>query len=512
MILVVFRVDASRVIGTGHVMRCLTLADSLRPRGGQCIFVTREHDGHLAGLIRGRGFEAIVLPLEPATAPLQGGYGHWLGGDWAADADATVAAFAGRRPNWVLVDHYAIDARWERRVRPHCHRLAVIDDLANRDHDCDLLLDQNAVADAEARYAGRVPGSCQLMLGPRYALLQPQYAELHANARPRGTVIRRVLVYFGGADAKDLTGLAVDALLALERPDIAVDVVVEPSHPRARSLAERVAGHANFTVHGRLPTLAPLMVAADLGIGAGGATTWERCCLGLPALVITLAENQKPIARELDRLGALRWLGHQDEVDAKALRRALADLIHTDAAEAWSRRALSLVDGQGTARVAEVLLLSPDTGLRARRVQARDETLLLRWANDPVVRHNSFNQDVISTEQHHRWFQSRLANDACRIYILETESGSAIGQVRFEFEELHWSIDYSLDASFRGRGLGRVALSVAISALTREMGSVPLVACVKAENLVSARVFESLGFMRNGDETPSGVQHFTNGH
>jgi UDP-2,4-diacetamido-2,4,6-trideoxy-beta-L-altropyranose hydrolase len=423
-----------------------------------------------------------------------------------------VAAFAGRRPNWVIVDHYAIDERWERRVRPHCHRLAVIDDLADRDHDCDLLLDQNAVAGAEERYAGRVPGSCRLMLGARYALLQPQYAELHANARPRGTEIRRVLVYFGGADARNLTGLAVDALLALERPDIAVDVVVDPSHPYARSVAEQLARRANFTAHGRLPTLAPLMVAADLAIGAGGATTWERCCLGLPTLVITLAENQKPIARELDRLGALRWLGHQDEVDAEALRRALSEMIHAGTADAWSRRALSLVDGQGTARVAEVLLLSASTGLRARRAQARDETLLLRWASDPVVRHNSFNQDVISPEQHHRWFQSRLANDACRIYMLETEMGVPVGQVRFELEEVHWSIDYSLDASFRGRGLGRVVLSAAISALTGEMGSVPLVARVKAENLVSARVFESLGFMCSGDETPGGVHHFITGH
>ena len=353
--LVVFRVDASGVIGTGHVMRCLTLADSLRSRGGQCVFVTREHDGHLGGLIRGRGFEAIVLPLEPAIAPTTGGYGHWLGGGWEADADATLAAFAGRRPDWVIVDHYAIDERWERRVKPHCHRLAVIDDLADRDHDCDLLLDQNAVAGAEERYAGRVPGSCHLMLGPRYALLQPKYAELHANARTRGTEIRRVLVYFGGVDAKDITGLAVDALLALDRPDIAVDVVVEPTHPRARSLAERVAGHANFTVHGRLPTLAPLMLAADLAIGAGGATTWERCCLGLPTLVITIADNQTAAAAELHRQGLIRWLGRHSDANSEALREELKRLLGEGIADTWSKKCSELVDGRGASRVVDEL-------------------------------------------------------------------------------------------------------------------------------------------------------------
>lgn len=506
--LVVFRVDASRVIGTGHVMRCLTLADSLRSRGGQCVFVTREHDGHLAGLIRGRGFEAIVLPPEPAAAPAPGDYGHWLGGDWAADADATVAAFGGRRPDWVVVDHYAIDERWERRLRPRCHRLAVIDDLANRDHDCDVLLDQNAVAGADQRYDGRVPGSCHLMLGPRHALLQPQYAELHAKAQPRGGVIRSVLIYFGGADAKNLTGLAVDALLALERPDLAVDVVIEPTHAHARALAERLTGRRNFTAHGRLPTLAPLMLAADLAVGAGGATSWERCCLGLPALVITLAENQKPIAAELDRLGALRWLGHQDEVDAEALQRALAEVIRTGAAEAWSRRALSLVDGLGAARVAEVLLLSGRTGLRARRAQADDEALLLRWANDPVVRINSFNQDAITPDQHHRWFRSRLARESCRIYILETESGTPVGQVRFELDEGRWVINYALDTRCRGRGLGRSVLATAVMALVRDVGDVSLMAKVKTENKASMRIFESMGFVRNA-AVCGDVAHFT---
>lgn len=351
--LVVFRVDASRVIGTGHVMRCLTLADSLRSRGVNCVFVTREHGGHLGGLIRGRGFEVIVLPLAPAVALAPDGYGHWLGGGWEADADATVAALSARRPDWMIVDHYAIDERWERRVRPHCHSLAVIDDLADRDHDCDLLLDQNA--GAEERYAGRVNDSCHLMLGPRYALLQPQYAELHAHPRKRGTEIRRVLVYFGGADAKDVTGMAVDALLALDRPDIAVDVVVEPTHPRARSLAERVAGHANFTVHGRLPTLAPLILAADLAIGAGGATTWDRCCLGLPTLVITIADNQTAAAAELHRQGLVRWLGHHSHVNSEALREELRRVLGEEITDTWSKRCSELVDGRGASRVVDEL-------------------------------------------------------------------------------------------------------------------------------------------------------------
>ncbi len=500
----IFRVDASRDIGTGHVMRCLTLAGSLREQGAQCRFISREHEGNLIELIRERGFETVALSREPALPDLlSDGYEHWLGGDWEGDAAATMAAFEARRPDWVVVDHYALDARWEAQIRPHCHRLMVIDDLANRNHECDLLLDQNAVADAEGRYVEKVPVHCHLMLGPGYALLQPQYAELHAKARPRSGAIQRVLVYFGGADTQNLTGLAVEALLALARPDIAVDVVVDPVHPHAEALAASVAAHGNFTVHGRLPTLAPLMMSADLAIGAGGATSWERCCLGLPALIITLAENQRPIAAELDRLGVLRWLGHEGEVSVDTLIQSLEELFSGGLAASWSQRSLSLVDGFGAARVGEELLLSAHTPLRARLAEPRDETLLLSWANDPLVRLNSFTQEVISPDNHHRWFQKRLADAACRIYVLETELGRAVGQVRFELEGQCWVINYTIAANSRQRGLGKTVLATAIAALKMDVGEAQLVASVKAGNVASSRIFESLHFVRDANDDQS---------
>lgn len=510
----VFRVDASRKIGSGHVMRCLTLAEQLSAQGSQCGFISRAHPGNLIELIRERGFEAIVLSLDPASpaAVRSDGYEHWLGCDWRSDAEVTHAALGTLRPDWMVVDHYALDARWEALIRPCCNRLAVIDDLANRSHDCDLLLDQNAVADAEIRYEGKVPHSCQLMLGPRHALLQSRYAALRGEACPRSGVVRRVLVYFGAADSGNLTGLTVEVLLELARPEITVDVVVDPAHPHATSLATKLAAHRNFTVHGRLPTLAPLMKSADLAIGAGGATSWERCCLGLPSLVITLADNQRPIAAELDRLGVLRWLGHQDEVDAAALRSALVDLVDGRRTAEWSRRALALVDGLGAARVAEMLLLSGRAPLRARPASAQDETVLLEWANDPAVRLNSFSQCVIDPAQHHRWFHQRLGDEGCRIYIVETELGQAVGQVRLDLEGGDWVIDYSLGAPFRQRGLGRALLKTALSTFSDEIGAVALKARVRAGNLASCKVFQSLEFTREEAEEQGGVHVFIRGH
>ncbi len=186
-------------------------------------------------------------------------------------------------------------------MRPHCRKIMVIDDLADRHHDCDLLLDQNLVANMVHRYDDKLPAHCGKMLGPKYALLQPLYSELYARTPPREGSVQRVLVYFGGADAGNLTGLAITAFLSLKRNDVALDVVLNTNGTHSETIRRQTHGQQNITLHSSLPTLAPLMVKADLSIGGGGATSWERCCLGLPTLVITLAENQKPIAAKLDQ-------------------------------------------------------------------------------------------------------------------------------------------------------------------------------------------------------------------
>ena len=342
-------------------MRCLTLAARLREQGAKCHFISRQHEGNIIEVIRQYGFEVTGLPLGSAQvcAEIHGkdaGHEKWLGDHWRSDANATIAALGGVRPDWLVVDHYALDARWEGLLRPHCSRLMVVDDLADRRHDCDLLLDQNIVADSDTRYADKVPTTCKLMIGTKFALLQPEYAAMRAKTRPRGSKIQRTLVYFGGADSNNLTGMAVEVLLGLRRSDIAVDVVVDPAHPSFRAIKARVCEHRNFTLHGRLPTLAPLMLEADLAIGAGGATTWERCCLGVPTLVITLAENQRAIASELDKRGVLRWLGHKDEVSTELLRNELEAVISGGLVALWSQRSLALVDGMGADRVREALL------------------------------------------------------------------------------------------------------------------------------------------------------------
>lgn len=223
---VVFRTDASLTIGTGHVTRCLTLAKALRESGAQTLFICREHEGHLCNHIEEQGFAVHRLP-----SPRKGfvpddvsAHAAWLGATWQEDADSTVAAITSlqMKPEWLIVDHYGIDQRWEERLRPLVNRIMVIDDLADRHHDCDILLDQNLVPDLEIRYDSLIPEGCTRLLGPDYALLQPIYAELHDRIPPREGPIRRTLISFGGADSDNLTGRALEAVISLKRQYIDV--------------------------------------------------------------------------------------------------------------------------------------------------------------------------------------------------------------------------------------------------------------------------------------------------
>jgi UDP-2,4-diacetamido-2,4,6-trideoxy-beta-L-altropyranose hydrolase len=476
-------------------MRCLTLADVLAESGARCRFITRAHDGHLASVLERRGFTADVLPLRrPPRDHSEPGYADWLGADWQTDAADTIAAMSGAKPDWLVVDHYAIDRRWEAALRPHCGRILVVDDLANREHECDLLLDQNVMAEAESRYDGLVPASCGRMIGPRHALLHPAYASLRSSVMVRQGPIRRVMLFFGGSDLPNLTAKALAAIVPLLDGTFHLDVVITATSPHAADIRRMVDGLTDITLHESLPTLAPLIASADLALGAGGATSLERCCLGLPSIIVTLAENQRPGAAELHRQGLVEWLGDDGEVSVEAITSATASALKQGCDTAMSARCLALLDGRGAATVAGWLMLGPSTPLRARLATAADEALLLEWANDPDVRANSFTPDRIDAVSHGDWFRRKLAApDDCRLYVIETAAGIPIGPVRFDRDGDDWVITFSLDARARGRGLGRPMLAAAIDAFPAT-GNRRLLAKVKTSNHASRRVFEELGF------------------
>lgn len=359
---VIFRADASTQIGTGHVMRCLTLADALRERGARCGFVCREHPGHLLDLIRARGHEAHALPLSDAPPASRGGVSHdhadWLGADWGSDAQQTRAAMHGAPVDWLVVDHYALDARWEKQLGAHCNKLLVIDDLADRPHDCDLLLDQNWLGPGpDRRYVGLVPERCRMLLGPRHALLNSEYELLRVSMPERDGRIRRVLVFMGGADPGNQTSKVLEALMHPTLESLAVDVVVGVNHPDPDRVRNAVAERAATTLHQGIPSLAGLMAHADLMIGAGGSTTWERMCLGLPAIVIGIARNQLEICRALMAAGYIRFLGEMDTVTSADIITAIQAALKDRAGmQQQSLQCRHLVTGSGARDLATILV------------------------------------------------------------------------------------------------------------------------------------------------------------
>ena len=348
---VAFRTDASSQIGTGHVMRCLTLADALREKGNaECQFVCREHEGHLVDHIRSRGYELHALPRPSEKPSFESDLAHasWLGVDWQTDAAQTRQALGSAALDWLIVDHYALDHRWESVLRSSCRRMMAIDDLADRQHDCDLLLDQNYGSSAE-RYRGLISEDCAQCHGPEYALLKPVYAERRTQMPARDGQVCRVLIYFGGgADTADLTRLAVQAFQAPELAHIELDIVGGEAYAHQALLEELVEQCGNATIRRQLPDLADLMAEDDLAIGAGGATTWERCCMGLPSIVISVAENQRPVCEALSADKLIDYLGHVDQVTYELIQdRVLSLLKRPDLFRELSEQGMRLVDGSG---------------------------------------------------------------------------------------------------------------------------------------------------------------------
>lgn len=350
---VLFRVDASLAMGSGHVMRCLTLARALRERGHHCLFVSREHPGHLNAYVQDQGFELYRLPMgRSQDRDLY--HTHWLGASQEEDALACRPAIETFQPDWLVVDHYALDARWEKTLRPYCRELMVIDDLADRPHLCDLLLDQTFGRNAED-YKPWVPADCTLLCGSQYALLRPEFTALRAYSlrRRESPKLEHLLITMGGVDKDNATGQVLQALASSELPaNCHITVVMGATAPWLAEVRQQAAQLPwPTTVKVGVSDMAQLMADSDLAIGAAGATSWERCCLGMPTLMVVLADNQREVAVGLQRSGAAQVLQGSQEI-ASSLPAMLDVLVSSPLQWAAMSHAASLIaDGSSLPKV-----------------------------------------------------------------------------------------------------------------------------------------------------------------
>ncbi|MFO1341402.1 MAG: UDP-2,4-diacetamido-2,4,6-trideoxy-beta-L-altropyranose hydrolase [Burkholderiaceae bacterium] len=496
---VVFRVDANAQIGSGHLVRCATLAGALRARGAETRFLCRGLPDAWQAWLAGQALAWHELgPARTPSQPAAGDPPHaaWLATGWDQDARDCAGALGDERADWLVVDHYALDARWERSLRPHATRLLAIDDLADRDHEVDALLDLNLHEHAASRYAARVAASTRLLLGPRHALLRPAFAEARRGLRPRPDTVRRVLVFFGGFDARNTTGTVLGALDAMRQDGLhgfAVDAVIGAAHPARDALQAFCAERPGWICHVQTERMAELMAAADLAVGAGGGATWERCALGLPTVAVAQADNQVEQLATAARAGVLcapqlrddsaaAWRVPIEALWLDPLRRAhLADAAH------------ALVDGQGAERVAQFMARP---ALTVRPATASDSGFVHAGRNAEAVRRVSRSHAPIAADAHQRWFDAALA-DPCRRLLIGLLGEQSVGVLRWDLDTdgVGAEVSLYLAPGHAGQGLGPELLAAGEAWLRRERpGPCALRAEVLAGNVASLHLFEQAGY------------------
>jgi len=357
---IVFRTDASTQIGTGHLSRCLTLADEMKKRGADVLFFCRKHPGFSPEFIQNRGHRVVALPKPDTTQTENDGLKHsmWLGVSQLQDARETSEELLtngfseDKKADWLIVDHYSLDARWESQLQDLSSKIMCIDDLADRFHKCHILLDQNLHTDMKKRYNGKLPANCQKLLGPKYALLRPDFLQLRNKLKNHDGNVNRILVFMGGSDPTNETKKVLEALSRIKKQAISVDVVVGAVNPFRQEIAAQCTLLPNVSFFCQVGNIAELMLSADLSIGGAGSATWERCSMGLPSILISIADNQDDLAESVQRVNAAIFLGKKQYISIDQLASSIQKTINNKLLlQQLSKNSASLVDGHGTERV-----------------------------------------------------------------------------------------------------------------------------------------------------------------
>lgn len=438
----VFRVDASLQIGTGHVMRCLTLAQALKRQGVKVSFISREHIGNLNDFIKNQGFRVYGLPLlassDDLIADVEQGenlfHSAWLGVSQQEDAQQCQTILQALHVDWLIVDHYALNQQWERMLVDYCQHCMVIDDLGDREHECDMLLDQNYDS-TQLKYQNLISDSCRVLLGSQYALLRDEFAHWReASLKRRINVeFKHLLITLGGVDVNNVTGQILTTLKNCNLPKILkITVVMGPMAPHLQSVKALATTMPFVTeVKVNVANMAELMASADCAIGAAGATTWERCCLGLPTIQMVIAENQKQSATALASAGAVKLLNSIEE---------LPGLVETamDWMQQVSLKASDVCDGLGVERViASLNTLNFTQAMHNQNLieiknyvslTVDEHHLVLKMRNAPSIKRWMYHTADITEAEHFKFIESLKHNPSKR-YFLVKQADIVLGSI-----------------------------------------------------------------------------------
>lgn len=470
---VLFRADASSTLGGGHVRRCLSLARALESLEAECRFACRTSDVSYASL-------GLDTPF---------------GVSGEDDAAATLAAIDGFAADWVVVDHYRLGRDWHDTVREATGaRIAVIDDLADRDLSADLLVDHNWHEDHAAKYGSRVAGDTRILGGPRFALLDPVFAD--AGHAPIEDHVSSIGVFMG---ATDPGGASAKVLEAIDASGFAgeVEVVSTSANPQLAALREAIEARPATNLTLDAPNLARFMAAHGLQVGSGGGATWERCAAGAPALAAILTDNQQASLPAMANLDALH-LHDARPLDPVLLAGEISKLLaDRPARESMAERARKLVDGRGALRVAAAM-----APLSLRAATQDDSARAYEWRNAPETRRLSGDPSPIEREGHESWWAAALANPDRHLLVCELATRPA-GVLRFDWnKQRQATVSIYFDPALTGLGLGTRLLEDGRAWLAAEESRADtLVAHIDPANHASLAIFERAGYRRAADGT-----------
>ena len=469
---VFFRCDSSLEIGSGHVQRCKTIAFQFLKLGFKVEFIFSPHLDKINEKILASDFPSHYLSATNLSQIED------------ANECGSIISKSSSKPNIVFVDHYSLDSRWESQVRK-LGKLVVIDDLANRPHDCDLLIDNNFSLNLKEKYQKLIPENTTLILGPKFSFIKSSLIE--QKNKKLSTQRDFVLVFFGGTDPDNYTGKFIDCLEKVHTQR-KYKILISKSHKYLTDFENKNDG-TNYEILIQPANLAEIFCLASIYFGSGGTITWERMFLGLPGVVISIADNQIQIAQELAISGQQIYLGHANSINfIEAITKIEALSADKNWLELTSKKNSELV---GCLKAETVISELYKIGLR--QVELSDAEFLFRLRNDPSVVSMFMSTEAFSFESHLSW-----VNEAIKVpssfFIMESFS-QPIGQVRINSENY---LSVSIIPEARGRGFAALGLILAIDSNYKqsEQNSKTYNAQIKAENVSSIRTFESAGFKK----------------
>ncbi len=494
---IAIRVDASVELGMGHLKRCLALADALRSVGADALFVTRDSELNVSQVIQRHGNYAVrylPAPKELSSGEVQASTRLARNVvSWQQDACETVEQLRSIDCAWLLVDSYALDARWHGHVRQELGvRIAAIDDLADRSLAVDLLIDHNLATDHTEKYRGRLEYRSRMLCGPRFALLGKGFANA-ARYRFRDQV-KSIGVFMGGTDSAGLTSVVIDACRRVARFEGHLEIGTTSGNPALPGLKARCGAEQNMSLCVDQPDLATFFSRHDLQVGAGGGAAWERCCVGVPSITLVTAENQLAVVPMLGNTGASAVLPDGCAPDAEAIGVLVRTMLNDSGARlAMHEQSLRFVDGRGAQRVALSLAASE---LQVRAAAMHDVELVYQWRNHVETRSISRDRSPIPWSVHQAWFCNVLA-DSRRRMLIGVVGDTPVGVLRFDSRVGRDEVEVSifLDPGLHGLGLGAALMRVGHADWEHTVGrDSSFVATVLDGNLVSKRLFESAGY------------------